>query len=201
MLTKISNYINGIRIKSRLKLKRNVRQFLKKGVVLGHNPNIQGTIGLELYSGGKFVIGDSFTCQSGLMTNPLGSNINSYFRIGPNGKLLIGNHVGMSSTSVWCNNSITIEDNVMIGARCLICDTDCHSMDALLRMNPKTDACNAKDAPIVIKKNAFIGACSIVFKGITIGENSVIGVGSVVTSSIPDNEIWAGNPAKFIKKV
>lgn len=133
------------------------------------------------------------------MTNPLGSNINSYFRVGPKGNLFIGNHVGMSSTSVWCNNSIAIEDDVMIGARCLICDTDCHSMDPTIRHNPKMDACNAKDAPIVIKKNAFIGACSIIFKGVTIGESSVICVGSVVTTSIPDNEIWAGNPAKFIK--
>lgn len=46
-----------------------------------------------------------------------------------------------------------------------------------------------------------IGACSIVLKGVTIGKNSVVGAGSVVTKSIPDNEVWAGNPAKFIRKV
>ena len=56
-------------------------------------------------------------------------------------------------------------------------------------------------APVVIKDNAFIGAKVIVLKGVTIGENSIIGAGSVVTRSVPDNEIWAGNPAKFIRKV
>ena len=32
-----------------------------------------------------------------------------------------------------------------------------------------------------------------------IGNNCIIGAGSVVTKDIPDNEIWAGNPAKLIK--
>ncbi len=200
MFTKIRNFIRGRRIRYHLNLSSNARHFREKGVVIGRNPNIQGIVGLDIL-GGKFVIGDDFTCQSGLMTNPLGSNINSYFRIGSSGSLLIGNNVGLSSTSVWCNHSVTIEDNVKIGARCLICDTDCHSMDPLLRSNPKTDACNAKDAPIMIKQNAFIGACSIIFKGVTIGKNSVVGIGSVVTQSIPDNQVWAGNPAKFIKNL
>lgn len=56
-------------------------------------------------------------------------------------------------------------------------------------------------APVIIEDNAFIGARSIILKGVTIGANSIIGAGSVVTKSIPANEIWAGNPAKFIRKI
>ena len=53
----------------------------------------------------------------------------------------------------------------------------------------------------MIKDNAFIGAHSIILKGVTIGENSIIGAGSVVTKSVPDNQIWAGNPARFIRNI
>lgn len=34
-----------------------------------------------------------------------------------------------------------------------------------------------------------------------IGYGSVIGAGSVVTCDIPAGEVWAGNPAKFIRKI
>ena len=54
---------------------------------------------------------------------------------------------------------------------------------------------------VKIKNNVFIGAKYIILKGVTIGENSVVGAGSVVTKSIPANQIWAGNPAKFIRNL
>ena len=51
-----------------------------------------------------------------------------------------------------------------------------------------------------IKENAYLGAHVIVCKPVTIGKNAVVGAGSIVTKDIPDNEVWAGNPARFIKK-
>jgi len=36
---------------------------------------------------------------------------------------------------------------------------------------------------------------------VTIGENSVIAAYSFVTKNIPKNEVWAGIPAKRIKKL
>ena len=51
-----------------------------------------------------------------------------------------------------------------------------------------------------IKRNAFIGAGTIITKPVTIGKYAVVGAGSIVTKDIPDGEVWAGNPARFIKK-
>ena len=53
---------------------------------------------------------------------------------------------------------------------------------------------------VFIGDNVFIGANCIIAKAVTIGNNAIIGAGSIVTKDIPDNEVWAGNPAKFIKK-
>ena len=55
--------------------------------------------------------------------------------------------------------------------------------------------------PVKIEDNAFVGARSMILRGITIGKYSIIGAGSVVTKSVPENEIWAGNPARFVRKI
>jgi len=55
--------------------------------------------------------------------------------------------------------------------------------------------------PITINDNVWIGSHSVVLKGVSIGKNSIVGAGSVVTKSIPEGELWAGNPAKFIKRI
>ncbi len=46
---------------------------------------------------------------------------------------------------------------------------------------------------------SFIGANSVIKQGVKIGDNVIIGAGSVVLKDIPDNNIFAGNPAKKIK--
>ena len=53
----------------------------------------------------------------------------------------------------------------------------------------------------MIGKRVFVGGHSIILKGVTIGDDAVIGAGSVVAKNVPVGEIWAGNPARFIRKV
>ena len=54
---------------------------------------------------------------------------------------------------------------------------------------------------MVFKEHCFIGWNVTICKPVTIGRYSVVGAGSVVTKNIPDYEVWAGNPAKFIRKI
>lgn len=53
---------------------------------------------------------------------------------------------------------------------------------------------------IIIKDGAWICYGVYIGEGITIGRNSVVGANSVVTHDVPDNEVWGGVPARFIKK-
>lgn len=64
--------------------------------------------------------------------------------------------------------------------------------------NPSTG--HYDKGPVIIEEGAFIGMNTIITKPITIGKRAVVGAGSVVTKNIPENEIWAGNPARFIRK-
>ena len=53
----------------------------------------------------------------------------------------------------------------------------------------------------MIGNDVFIGTNSLILKGVEIGDRSIIGAGSVVTKSVPASEIWAGNPAVFLRKI
>lgn len=153
---------------------------------------------IRVYNGGKFKVGKNFTIISKSNT---GWYSKSKIIVTDSGNLTIGDNSGMNSTLIFCSNSITIGNNVKIGGGTRIYDTNFHSTNAAYRANPILDGKNAITAPIVIGDNVFIGTNCIISKGITIGSNSIIAAGSVVVKSIPENEIWGGNPAKFIKKI
>lgn len=95
----------------------------------------------------------------------------------PIGGVIIGNDTGISSSCIWCINSIKIGNHVNIGANCVILDNDAHSLNYLDRRNPSIE--EAKNAPIIIEDDVLIGTGTIVLKGVTIGARSIIGAGSV----------------------
>jgi sugar O-acyltransferase (sialic acid O-acetyltransferase NeuD family) len=45
-----------------------------------------------------------------------------------------------------------------------------------------------------------IGLNATTRENLTIGNNATLGMGSVLTKDIGESEIWAGNPAKFLRK-
>ena len=52
-----------------------------------------------------------------------------------------------------------------------------------------------------IGDNVTIFAGAVIVGDIVVGRNSMIGANSVVLKDVPENEIWAGVPARFIKKI
>jgi acetyltransferase-like isoleucine patch superfamily enzyme len=97
--------------------------------------------------------------------------------------------------------TITIEDNVLIGAGVHLY-TNNHEF-----RNPNIPIINQGYPPaspsdsIILRKGSWIGAGVIILPGIEVGENSVIGAGSIVTKSIPPRSVFAGNPAIMIKHI
>jgi acetyltransferase-like isoleucine patch superfamily enzyme len=151
--------------------------------------------------GGSCSIGRNLRMNNGIHGNPIGCYNRCTFFVDKGARLVIGSNLGISQAAIICHLSIKIGDNVKIGGGASIYDTDFHSIDPELRINPKTDFINKQKLEVVIEDNVFIGAHATILKGVCIGKNSIIGASSVVTKNIPANEIWAGNPAKFIRNV
>lgn len=151
--------------------------------------------------GGTFSIGKKFMMNNGTGTSITGQQIKCLFWVSKDATLRIGDNVGMNSTSIGCFDEIIIGSNIRVGGGTIIYDTNFHSIKVEERIADPEILDNVKTARIEIKDGAFIGAKCIISKGVTIGENAVVAAGSVVIRDIPDNEIWGGNPAKFIKKL
>lgn len=102
----------------------------------------------------------------------------------------IGDRVTIKSgVQVW--DGVEIEDDVFIGPNVTFTND----------LYPHSKQHPDKYAKTVIKRGASIGANTTIIAGHTIGENAMVGAGSVVTKDIPSNELWVGNPAKFLKKI
>ena len=171
--------------------------FKYRHVVFGANSKINGRIYCVSNSKQGIIIGDNVTINSCLKSNPIGGNERTILFAKGDGKISIGNNCGISNSAIFATKHIKICDNVLIGGNVKIYDTDFHWVDYNKRINKE----GGQSAEILIKDGAFIGAHSIILKGVTIGERSVIGANSVVTKDIPSDELWAGNPARFIRKL
>lgn len=56
-------------------------------------------------------------------------------------------------------------------------------------------------APVVIRRGAYIGARATLLQGVEIGECAVVAAGALVTKSVPASTIYGGVPAQEIKRL
>ncbi|MCG9910015.1 MAG: N-acetyltransferase [Flavobacteriales bacterium] len=99
--------------------------------------------------------------------------------------------------SVTVKSGVQIWDGIRIGNHVFIGPNVTFTNDKY----PRSKQYPEEFMKIIIEDGASIGAASVILGGITIGKNAMVGAGSLVTKSIPDNELWFGSPAKFIRKI
>ncbi|MEJ7769431.1 MAG: acyltransferase [Chitinophagaceae bacterium] len=168
--------------------------------VIGGNFTCNGICMLRLKRSSKVTIGNSFKMNNSELFNSIGRQYKCVITVRDNAELTIGDHVGMSSTAIFCNKRIVIGNHVKIGGNVCIYDTDFHSLDWFSRRSKPQDIKEAISMEVLIGNDVFIGAHSTIFKGVKIGDRAVVGSCSVVTKDIPPDEVWAGNPARFIRR-
>lgn len=106
----------------------------------------------------------------------------------------LGKHIFINHACSFLDiGGITIEDNVQIGPRVNL-TAENHPLDP-------SDRTTVLLQPIVIKRNAWIGAGATILPGVTIGENSIVAAGAVVSRDVPPNTVVAGVPARIVKQL
>lgn len=95
-----------------------------------------------------------------------------------------------------CIHKITIEKDAFTGHDCMLL-TGGHDYNRF----GYERRLHGAGGEIIIREGVWIGSRAIIIGPCEIGKHSVVGAGSVVSKNIPEYELWAGNPARFIKKI
>jgi acetyltransferase-like isoleucine patch superfamily enzyme len=180
VITSFKFYLNGVKFHN---------DFIGYGVPI-----------IDINMEAEFSIGKGFRFNSGKYHAMGGRQQQCYFTAGKGAKITIGDNVGVTSVAIISRRKITIGNNVKIGINTVIYDSDFHSLDARIRNQIPESVEGVKPRSVTIMDGAFIGGHTTILKGVTIGKNSIIGAGSVVFHSVPDEQVWAGNPAVFIRE-
>jgi len=169
--------------------------FKVKNIKYSEMPQCRGR--LIIYNEGECVLGKNIIFNSSIRSNLVGLNKPCSILVNKNASLVIDDHSGFSGVSIYCTSKISIGKYVNCGGNVSIWDSDFHPLNYLDRRLNTLEKIASK--PISIGDDVFIGANSVILKGVKIGDRSIIGACSVVTKDIPEDQIWAGNPARFIR--
>lgn len=163
-----------------------------RGAQIGSGVILNGFPAIRRKGSGRLILGDGVTLNTARWSNSLNTGAAMNLCVEHGATLELKRGCGVSASQLIANVGIEIGEDALIGAGCLLCDSDMHEV-------PLGSGKPTAMAPIKIGARAFIGARSIILKGVTIGEGAVIGAGSVVSKDIPPHAIAAGNPAKVVR--
>ena len=109
---------------------------------------------------------------------------------------LIMGHNAWLGPNVVCYNQdiVTLEDNATVSQYSFLC-TAGHKLNEI-----NSYSSGLLIAPIVIKKNAWVGARAFIGMGVVIGEWAVVGATASVYKDVESYWVVGGNPAQPIKK-
>lgn len=165
-----------------------------RGGVVGRDVILNGIPAIRRKGSGRLILGDGITVNSARWANWLNTGSSMMLSVEDGATLELKRGCGVSGSQLIANVGIEVGEDALIGAGCLLCDSDMHEV-------PLGSGKPVALAPIKIGARAFIGARCIILKGVTIGEGAVVGAGSVVTKDIPPDVIASGNPAKVVKQL
>jgi len=113
-----------------------------------------------------------------------------------------GNHVSIGKgTFVSYGCFFDAVANISIGDRCAIANEVCFVTSYHLVGGPEARAGERRARPIRIGNGCWVGARATLLPGVSVGDGCIIGAGAVVTKDCEANTLYAGVPARLIKRL
>ncbi len=124
-----------------------------------------------------------------------GTVVRPTFRCDVGTNIRLGRAVMVNSGCIFQDTAaISVGDHSMIAPGTVIA-TSSHDFPVEDRRSVRTVS-----LPVSIGRDVWIGAAAVVLPGRTVGDGAIVGAGAVVTRDIPPGEVWAGNPARRIRR-
>lgn len=150
----------------------------------------------------------SFSCLHYRSRRPCGVKIGhdtgiyhgSFFDLGPDGEVEIGNYCTLVGAIICTNGHVAIGDYSFIAHEVVLADSFVATPFAELASSgtPPAASVPASPASIVIGENCWIGARAVLLSGARLGEGVIVGAAAVVNFEAPSHAIIAGNPARVV---
>lgn len=119
----------------------------------------------------------------------------TFFDLGPNGEVEIGNYCTLVGAIINTNGRIVIHDFVLIAHEVVLADSFAGIPGTALEGRP------ASDPAIELGENSWVGARAVLLEGARVGAGAIIGAAAVVDFEVPPYSVVAGNPARVVRKL
>jgi acetyltransferase-like isoleucine patch superfamily enzyme len=184
-MRRLKTLLLSIRLRWSRKTRLAVAAYIKgaANIRFGARCKILDGASIDASRGGLVALGDEVTINRLVMLT------------GGRGGIRLGSQVEINNmTIVDGTGGVEIGERTLIGPGVRIISYQ-HRFAG--RQPVRQQASDAK--PIVIGRDAWIGANAVILAGVTIGEGAVIGAGAVVSKDVPAWSIAAGVPARLVR--
>lgn len=166
--------------------------------IIGDNVKIGNHVTLS----GKVIVGDNSIISSGAV---IGVNACSFYIL--NGKKKPVPHFGgvRIGHSVFIGANTVIErgtiDDTIIGDEVKISSLCSIEHNVVIKQRASITSGCVIAGSVLVEEQCRIHPNSSISRGVVLGRHSLVGIGSIVLRNVGENEVVAGNPAKFLRFV
>ncbi len=161
--------------------------------------NVEIGEGSWLYSSFAFLHCRSHRPQAVRIGRLCGVYNGSFFNLGPNGEVDIGDFTALVGVIFATNGSIHIGNYCFLAHEVVIADGHAAMPP---RADNLTDLLQAESFECVtLGDDVWVGAGAVLLRGARIGDGAIVGAGAVVDFEVPSLAIVAGNPTRIVGSI